>query len=196
MDDRRGVQCELEGDAATEGVANDVRPRHTQVAQQRPTVGGLAPDTDGAGGAAAARVAAAVVGDEPVPLGQGGLGQQRPERVGDERAVDENHRLADARDLVLERDAVDDRSPHAPSWVGGAIRCPRRPPSAGAASGSARPGLSRCLRASPAAVTLAAPLADEALAPDDAATAGEPLDAVIVRVRDVDAAARTNGRRL
>ncbi|MBI3972748.1 MAG: hypothetical protein HY332_15845 [Chloroflexi bacterium] len=78
-----------------------MRPCHAQVAQQSPAVGGLPGDADGPGGAAATRIAAAVVEDEPVPARQAGLGQQRPERVRDERPVDEDHGLACPRDLVL-----------------------------------------------------------------------------------------------
>lgn len=75
---------ELEGKAAAEGVPDDMRPLHAQMAQQRPAVSRLPRHTDGAGGAAATRVATAVVGDEPVPTGQTGLGRQRPERVRDD----------------------------------------------------------------------------------------------------------------
>ncbi len=82
-------------------VPYDMRPFHAQVVQQSSAVGGLPGDADKPGGAAAARIAAAVVEDEPVSVRQAGLGQQRPERVRDERPVDEYHGLACSRELVF-----------------------------------------------------------------------------------------------
>jgi hypothetical protein len=61
---------------------------------------------------AAARVAAAVVGNEPVSMGQGWLGQEGSESVRDERTVNKNHGLTRTRDLVLKRDAIYDRFIH------------------------------------------------------------------------------------
>ena len=82
MDVLRGVERELEGDTATEGVSDEMGPLHTEVSQQRPAVGGVLRDADRVKGAAAADVAATVVGDDPVANGQTGFGQQRLARVG------------------------------------------------------------------------------------------------------------------
>src|SRR5215211_5761022 len=79
-----------------------MRPVHAQVAQQSPTVGGLLGDTHRPGGAAAARIATAVVEDQPVVARQAGLDQQEAEGVRDERPVDEYHRLACPRDLIVQ----------------------------------------------------------------------------------------------
>ncbi len=82
---------------------------HAEVGQQPPAVLGVLREAHGSLGGAAARVPAAMVGDQPVPARQAALRQQRPERVGDEGAVDADDRLTRARLLVLQRDAVDDR---------------------------------------------------------------------------------------
>ena len=66
MDHARGVQRQLDGDDGAVGVPHDMRPVHAQVAQQSLAVSSLPGDADRFGGAAAARIAAAVVEDEPV----------------------------------------------------------------------------------------------------------------------------------
>ena len=50
---------------------------------------------------AAPSEAASVIGDEPVVISQGGLRQERTKGIGQDGAVDEQHRLAGALDLVL-----------------------------------------------------------------------------------------------
>jgi hypothetical protein len=50
-----------------------MRPFYAQVAEQCPAVSGLPGDADGPGGAAAARIAAAVVEDELVSARQAGV---------------------------------------------------------------------------------------------------------------------------
>jgi hypothetical protein len=70
----RGVQRQLESDDSAVGVPHHMRPFHTQVAQQSPAVGGLPGDAYRLGGAAAARITAAVVENEPVAARQAGFG--------------------------------------------------------------------------------------------------------------------------
>ena len=120
LDDRGGVQRQLEGDAAAVGVADDVRPFHAQVGQEGAGVGRLPGDARlGAGGRAAGE-AAPVVADDAVAVGQRRLGQQRGEGVGKEGAMDQQNRLPGSRDDVLEFHAVDGDPMPTP------CRCPAR----------------------------------------------------------------------
>ena len=54
VDGLRGVQRDLEGNAAAVGMPHDMRPLDAQVTQQRQAVGSLPDDTGGTRGAAAA----------------------------------------------------------------------------------------------------------------------------------------------
>jgi hypothetical protein len=56
---------------------------------------------------AAAGEAATVVGNEPVVIGQGRLRQERGKGIRQDSAVDEQHRLAAASDLVFKFPAID-----------------------------------------------------------------------------------------
>jgi hypothetical protein len=84
----RDVQRQLESDYPAVGVPRDMRLFHAHVAQQSSAISSLPGDADRPGGAAASRIAAAVVEDEPVAALQAGFGQQRPEGVRDECPVD------------------------------------------------------------------------------------------------------------
>jgi hypothetical protein len=64
----RRIQRELEGDATTEGVPDDMCPFHTQVRQQRTAISSVLRDSDQSWRVAAARITAPGVGDEPVPI--------------------------------------------------------------------------------------------------------------------------------
>ena len=61
MDERWGVERELEGNGATERVSDDMRLLHAQVSQQRLAVGGLLRDANRTGSAAAVPIAATAV---------------------------------------------------------------------------------------------------------------------------------------
>ena len=102
VNEMRCVQRKLKGDRATKGMPDNVRTPYTEIRQQPPTVAGLLRETRWPTGAAAATVAATVISDEPIAVGQPALPQKRSERVGNERAVDTNHRLTGAAVLVLQ----------------------------------------------------------------------------------------------
>ena len=142
MNELRCVQRKLEGDRATEGVSDNVRAPHAEIRQQPATVAGLLRETRCSPRAAAPAVTATVIADEPIAVGQAPLPQQRPEHVGDECAVDEDHRLACAAVLVVQRDAVDDRSSHRASlpFYRGSHLLPRFPRWAATAEPRMAPG--------------------------------------------------------
>jgi hypothetical protein len=109
------VKSELETDRTTERVPHDVGAAYAQVRQQASAVACLLREAHGLSGRAAADVTAAVIADQPVPIREAALRQQRSERVGDERPMDADDRLTYAGVFVLQRDAVDLRSIHARS---------------------------------------------------------------------------------
>jgi hypothetical protein len=81
---------------------DEVCARHAELRQQPPTVVRLGRETRSVVSAVAG-VAAAVVRDQPIPIGERALGEQRREGIGDERPVDENDRLAGSDVLVFQR---------------------------------------------------------------------------------------------
>lgn len=107
VDEIGTIQCELQGNAATKGVANHMCLLFPHMAQQRTAVNHLLLDTRGFRSITAPHVASSVVGDEPVPIGEGRLGNERPEDVRDESPVDEEDRLTDSDDLVFQGDVVE-----------------------------------------------------------------------------------------
>ena len=115
MNKLRRVKSELETDRTTERVPNDVGATYAQLRQQLSTVACLLHEAHGLSGRAAADIAAAVIADQPVPIREAALRQQRSERVGDERSMDADDRLTYAGVLVLQPDAVDLHSIHARS---------------------------------------------------------------------------------
>jgi hypothetical protein len=106
------VEREAQRDDAAEGVPDDVGAGNTQVGEQPAAVVGLLHERQRRASRVARAVAAAVVRDDPVGAGQEGLREQRPERVGDEPAVDADDDLAAAGLLVGQPDAVHDRAVH------------------------------------------------------------------------------------
>ena len=111
-DELRRVEREAERDDAAERVPDDVRAIDAEMREHPAAVGGLLRERQRPVRRIARSVAAAVVRDDPMAVGQATLGEQRPERVGEERAVDADDGVAGAGLLVGQPDAVDDRAVH------------------------------------------------------------------------------------
>ena len=112
MDDLRRVERQPQGDDPAGGVADDVGALDAEVPQQAAAIGGLLGETERRSDRAAAGVAAPMVTHQAVAAVQGWLGAERRVRFGDEGTVDQQHRLAGARDLELEFRSVDARPLH------------------------------------------------------------------------------------
>ena len=95
-------------------MAGDVGRRDAELVDDRGGVRSLATEADRPLGNRAPGKAAPVVVDEPVPISERSLLGQRPHRLGDVRAMDEQHGRSRALpdDLVLELEAVDGNSFH------------------------------------------------------------------------------------
>ncbi len=88
-------------------MADDVRALDAQSSQQRPAIGSLLGDAERLRHARAAGVAAPVVAQQAVVVRQRRLGAERRVGLGEQRAVDEHHRLARAHHLVLQHGPID-----------------------------------------------------------------------------------------
>ena len=93
-------------------MTGNVSPLQIQVPEQRDGVGGVVRDRDGRRGMGAADPPASVVRDQPIPIRQRGLREEWQESVG-QNGTDQQHGLAGAHHLVLERYTVDLRAFHA-----------------------------------------------------------------------------------
>ena len=112
MDDLRRVERQLQGDDPAGGMADDVGTLDAEVPQQGAAVGRLLGETERRSDRAAAGVAASVVAHQAVAAVQGRLGAERRVRLGDQGTVDQQDRLAGARDLELKLRPVDARPLH------------------------------------------------------------------------------------
>jgi hypothetical protein len=116
MDESWCLKRELKGDVGTVRVTHHVRSPDAEMRQERRTVACSDCECHGLAWRAAAAVAAAVVTDQPVSLGEHGLRKKWPERVGDEGPMNKDHRLTVAGVVVLQCDAINDGSSHASSY--------------------------------------------------------------------------------
>jgi len=105
-DDARCLEGQLQRDAAAEGMPNHMRTRYPQGPQDSLAVGCLPFATGRPLDAAAAAVAAPMIRDQPITLGQARLIDQRPERIDDERAVHEDYWIAGAGLVIRDGDAI------------------------------------------------------------------------------------------
>ena len=108
--DSRRIERELQCHDTAPRVADDVRPLHPEVIEQRERIAHVHVDGGGAVAVVAAHEAAAVVADQAVVVGERGFDHQRCIR-GRGARVHEQHRLAVfvAPDLVLETDGSEHR---------------------------------------------------------------------------------------
>ena len=112
VDEFRRVERQPQGDDPAGGMADDVGTLDAEVPQKGAAVGSFLAETERRSDRAAAGVAASVVAHQAVAAVQGQLGAERRVRLGDEGTVDQQDRLAGARDLELELRSVDARPLH------------------------------------------------------------------------------------
>jgi hypothetical protein len=99
------IQGHLQGHDGAAGVADDVRPRHIEVLEQRRRVIHVIGDVHRGRGVRAAGPAALVVSNQPVAVRQRAFGQERQRGVR-QHGVDEQDRLTGSLDLVLQLHTV------------------------------------------------------------------------------------------
>src|SRR5215831_6301643 len=133
---------------------NHMRPRYPQCLQDSLAVGCLPFTTDRSLDPAAAAVAAPMIHDQPIAVRQAGPIEQRPERIGDEGAVDEDNRIAGAGLVIRDGHAINRNVGHADYLVSLVHNpeAPRRIASSGKAD-PARSGVGGCVAIGALALT-------------------------------------------
>ncbi len=112
VDGLRRVERQPQGNGPSGGVADDVCALDAEVPQQGAAIGGLLGETERRFDRAAAGVAAPMVAHQTIAAVQDRLGAERRVGLGDPGTVDQQDRLAGARDLELEFRSVDARPLH------------------------------------------------------------------------------------
>jgi hypothetical protein len=108
-----GASRALQRDHAAVGVPHHVRARYAELLHEGVAVRRLLRDAQRALRPGAAGEPAPVIHDQPIPVCQHRLRQERRERVGDMRTVHQHDGLSDASDLVFQLPAIDPCAFHA-----------------------------------------------------------------------------------